>query len=300
MRIYQILFIILCLAIIASCTKENEIAINELMLCGNNKVWIIDKDKSLNQKTKIIWQWENTDVYDQTPARYQKHLSTIAECKYVDNGTKILLAASSGGVILIERKTKKCLFYAYAPAAHSADLLPSNKIAVALSEHKEGNSIEIYDINRSEQVLFKDSLFSGHGSVWMENRDRYYALGYDELREYSLVDWNTEFPKLKLERAWTIPGESGHDLVPISDNELLLTENLGVHKFNIDEEKFEIFTPLHNIKGVKSANYNKESGEIIYTKSEISWWTHNIYIKNPDKRIIIPDIDIYKVRPNPF
>ncbi|GEM_PF-7085002 len=39
-----------------------------------------------------------------------------------------------------------------------------------------------------------------------------------------------------------------------------------------------------------------DAGELVYTKGEISWWTHNIYFINPEKRLIIPDINIYKVR----
>lgn len=292
--------LLITLAVIVSCTSQKKKFSNELLICGDNKVWIIDKDKSEGENVEVIWQWENSNVIDQAPEEYQRYLRTMDECKFVDNGSKLLLTASSGGVVLIDRETKKCLFYAYAPMAHSADLLPNNKIAVALSTNPKGNSIEIYDISKPEQVLFKDSLYSGHGSVWIEGRNRYYALGFDQLREYSLIDWNSFSPKLKLERAWTIPGKGGHDLVKISNNELLVSEHHGVSIFNIDEEKFEPFVPLDTTRNIKSVNYNKKTNGLIYTKAEISWWTHNIYLKNPDKVITIPQIDLYKVRPNPF
>ncbi len=269
---------------------------HELLLCGDNKVWIIDKEKSGGEHVDILWQWANTDVQGQAPDVYQKYLQTMDECKFVDHQTKLLLTASSGGVVLVDRATKKCLFYAYAPMAHSADLLPGNKIAVALSTHPKGNSIEIYDINQPEVVLFKDSLYSGHGSVWMEKRNRYYALGYDQLREYSLVDWDSSSPRLKLERSWTIPSEGGHELMPVSDDELLVSDHHGVSIFHIGEEQFHPFAPLDTAHDIKSANYNKSTNELIYTQAEISWWTHNIYLKNPDKVITIPDIKLYKVR----
>lgn len=296
----QLIALLITLFFTVSCSTPKEDFSHELLICGDNKVWIIDKEKSEGENVEVIWKWENTDVKDQIPEEYQKHLRTMDECKFVDKNTKLLLTASSGGVVLIDRATKECLFYAYAPMAHSADLLPGNKIAVALSTNPKGNSIEIYDISQPEVVLFKDSLYSGHGSVWMDKRKRYYALGFDQLREYSLMDWTSSSPKLKLERTWTIPGRGGHDLMPISNNELLVSEHHGVSLFNIDTEKFEPFAPLDTAKNIKSVNYNKATGELIYTKAEISWWTHNIYLKNPDKVITIPEIDLYKVRPNPF
>lgn len=300
MKTNNVFFLFLLLFCISCSNSEKSNLSHELMICGDDKVWIIDKDQSTGTDIKILWQWQSSDLASVLPEEYQRYLSTMDECKFVDNGKKLLLTASTGGVVLLDRETKECLFYAYAPMAHSADLLPNNKIAVALSTNRKGNSIEIYDINKSAQVLFKDSLYSGHGSVWMEKRNRYYALGFDDLREYSLKDWNTDTPKLQLERKWSIPREGGHDLVAISDNEFIVSDHHGVNVFNIDEEKFTPFEPLANMEDVKSVNYNKKTNTLIYTKAEESWWTFNIYQRNPDKTINIPDIKLYKVRTNPF
>ncbi|MCC8144876.1 MAG: DUF6528 family protein [Bacteroidales bacterium] len=291
-----LLFCIIAMTLLA-CKEEKEVLINELMLCGDNKVWIIDMDNSNDTIVEVLWKWENTDVLDLLPESYQKYLGTMDECKFVDSNTKLLLTASTGGVVLLDRETKTPLFYAYAPMAHSADLLPNNRIAVALSTHPKGNSIEIYDIDKPEQVIFKDTLYSGHGSVWMENRNRYYALGFDELREYSLKDWETDTPSLLLERTWKIPHRGGHDLMPVSENELILSGHKGVSIFNIDTEVFEPFEPLIEERGIKSINYNKENQSFIYTKAEEGWWTFNIYFRNPDKVIKVPEIKMYKVRP---
>ncbi|MDR1202490.1 MAG: DUF6528 family protein [Tannerellaceae bacterium] len=283
-----------------SCVSEKSNVLHELVICGDNKVWIIDKEKSEGSNVEVIWKWEISDVSGQIPDEYQNYLKSMDECKFVDNNSKLLVASSSGGVLLIDRETKKCLFHAYAPMAHSVDLLPDNKIAVALSTNPNGNSLEIYDINQSNVVLFKDSLYSGHGSVWMEKRQRFYALGYDMLREYSLVNWNTSMPKLKLEREWIIPAEGGHDLSKVSDNEILVSDHHGVSLFDIDKETFMPFVPLDTVQNIKSVNYNMKTKELIYTKAEVSWWTHNIYIHNPDKVITISEINLYKVRPNSY
>ena len=268
----------------------------ELIVCGDDKILIIDEQASNGSDVKVIWRWQASADALQIPEAFQKYLVSMDECKPVDGGRNILATSSSGAVVLIERATKKCLFYAYVPNAHSADVLPGGRIAVALSENPNGDKINIYDRNQPEKVLFSDSLYSGHGAVWNDERKRLYTLGFDDLREYSLVNWDTSSPALKLERKWTIPGISGHDLSPVSADELLITEHHGVHLFDIRNESFTPFEPLKNAENVKSVTYIKESGRLIYTRAEESWWTFNIYLRNPDKTIHIPDIKLYKVR----
>lgn len=288
------LFIIgLCLFV---CGCSDNVDTQLILACGDDKVLIINESTSNGQQADIVWRWEAADVASQIPEVYQKRLLSVDECKPVNGGKDLLITSSSGCVLLLERETKKCLFYAYVPNAHSADLLPDNKIVVALSVNPAGNSLEVYDISRPEQVLFKDSLYSGHGAVWIPERNRFYALGYSELREYSLKNWNTSSPELVLEKEWIIPVKSGHDLSSISQDELLVSGHEGVCLFDINKEEFRPFVPLQSVLNVKSVNYNKETGRLLYTKAEESWWTYNIYFRNPEKIITIPDIKLYKVR----
>ena len=268
----------------------------ELIVCGDDQILIIDEQASNGSDVKVVWHWQASNDALQIPEAYQKYLVSMDDCKPVDGGRNILVTSSSGAVLLIERSTKKCLFYAHVPNAHTADVLPDGRIAVALSVNPDGNKINIYDRNQPEKVLFSDSLYSGHGVVWNRERKRLYTLGYDDLREYSLVNWNTLSPALKLERKWTIPGISGHDLSFVSADELLVTEHYGVHLFDLRTESFTPFEPLKNAENIKSVTYNKENGQIIFTQAEESWWTFNIYLRNPDKTIHIPDIKLYKVR----
>jgi hypothetical protein len=76
--------------------------------------------------------------------------------------------------------------------------LPAGGVIVALSTASGGNSRDVFDVDKSEVVVFKDSLYSGHGVVWMAESERWLALGYNELREYSLKNWETEKPELQL------------------------------------------------------------------------------------------------------
>jgi hypothetical protein len=273
---------------------SDQSGLDGIVVCGGDKVYIIDEKTSNNTNVNIVWQWQVSEAQSQLPNEYRLMIP-LDECKPVDGDTKLLLTGGNG-LLLLERKTKKCLFFAYVPAVHSADLLPDNKIVAALSTNEKGNSIEVYGIRQSGKVLFKAPLHSGHGAVWISERNRFYALGFDELREYSLKNWNTSSPELKLEKSWKIPVKSGHDLFRVSKNELLVSGHEGVCAFNIEQEKFTPFKPLQSVPNVKSVNYIPETGKLLYTKAEESWWTHNIYMENPNKKITMPNLNIYKVR----
>ena len=266
-----------------------------IVACGDDQVLIIDSEASEGKDVKTVWTWKVSDAVD-LPEIYQQYMRSNDDCKPVDGNKKILITSSSGGVVLVDRETGKSLFYAHVPNAHSAEYLPNDRIAVALSTAEGGNSIEVYDESRSDEVLYRDSLHSGHGVVWIQGIETLFALGGSELRSYSLENWNSEKPELKLENSWVLPDRGGHDLVSVSDNRLILTTGDSVWNFDIKEEKFSPFSALEGIRGVKSVNYDETTGRLIYTKAEESWWTKNIYCRNPDKVITIPGMKLYKVR----
>ena len=289
------IFALLLVAIAATgCKAYNE---NHLAVCGGKEVKIIDMQSSLGDNVTEVWSWSVEDQTEGLPAEYAEYLTPLDECKFVDGNKKLLLTSSSSAVVLLDIKSKACEFYARTPMAHSADLLPNNRIAVALSTNKKGNSLEIYDISQPEKVLWRDSLYSGHGAVWHAERESLYALGYDVLREYKLKDWQSDTPSLELAASWPLPIKSGHDLVKIDAEHMLVSGHEGVRWFNVESGEFSPFEPLKDTRNVKSVNYSRKLNRLIYTKGEVSWWTHNIYQQNPDKMITIDSLNIYKVRP---
>ena len=289
------IFALLLVAIVATgCKAYNE---NHLAVCGGKEVKIIDMKSSLGDNVTEVWSWSVEDQTQGLPAEYAEYLTPLDECKFVDGNKKLLLTSSSSAVVLLDIKSKACEFYARTPMAHSADLLPNNRIAVALSTNKKGNSLEIYDISQPEKVLWRDSLYSGHGAVWHAERESLYALGYDVLREYKLKDWQSNTPSLELAASWPLPIKSGHDLVKIDAEHMLVSGHEGVRWFNVESGEFSPFEPLKDTHNVKSVNYSRKLNRLIYTKGEVSWWTHNIYQQNPDKTITIDSLNIYKVRP---
>lgn len=287
------LAIIFVVLLCAGCTSVRK---DWLAVCGDGVVRIIDMAESDSTNIKEMWKWDKDDPQANLPIGYDLNMRNLDECKFVDNNTKMLLTASGNGMMLIDIETKAILCYAHVPMAHSADLLPGNRIAVALSTHKKGNALEIYDIDTPEKVVFRDSLYSGHGVVWNEKRQRLYALGYKELREYELADWETDRPSLRQVRMWEIPMTSGHDLSPVDENRMLVSAHEGVMWFDIGKEQFSPFEPLRNVENVKSVNYDSKTGKLVYTKAEVKWWTHHIYQENPDKVVTMDSLNVYKVR----
>ena len=287
------IILVFFLFVAVSCSESKRP--REIIVGGDNVVMILDFDSSADSVKKVNWYLKTSEIPDM-PDTMIRYMKTVDDHKSVDNHAKILICSSSGGTVLVDRTTRKCLFYAITPNAHSVEYLPGNRIAVALSTANKGNRLEIYDADRSDTVLFSDSLYSGHGVTWMAGRNLLYALGYDELRAYSLANWDTPSPGLQLEEKWPLPETGGHDLYASSENQLLITTSKKVWRFDLNSKTFEPFAPIANESNVKSVYYDEKADHLIYTKSEISWWTHNIYSINPTKTITVPEIDVYKVR----
>lgn len=294
MRVGKIAALLLLTEVSCNIQKNEN---HEIIACGGRRIIIFDEEQSDGDNLKIIWQW-NISEASRLPADYQKYLNPLDDCKPVDGSRKVLATSSGGGVVLIDRESKDILFYANAPMAHSAECLPGDRIVVALSDHPYGNRIELYDIVNPEKCICHDTLTWGHGVVWISKSERLYALGSNDLVCYSLMNWDSEQPELKREKTWKLPAWGGHDLISISDNELIVSVAETVFRFYIDSEKFELFELLDG-EDIKSVNYNKETGKLVYTQAEIDYWTHHIYSKNPDKTYTIPDVEIYKARVYP-
>lgn len=298
-NIFRQIVLIAAAYLVVGCSQFNE---NCVAVCGDDKVWIIDFSESEGRDRKELWSWQATPNVKGLPAEYVKRLQTIDECKVVDNNSKMLLTSSSSSCILIDIATKEVLFHTKVTNAHSADLLPNGRIAIALSVNNSGtgNALELYDIKHSEKRLYRDSLYSGHGVVWNPKRESLFALGYKELREYKLKDWQSDTPSLEKVAQWELPVNSGHDLSPVDDNRMLISGHEGVVWFDIEKQEFSPFEPLKDTHGVKSVNFDPKTNRLIYTKGETSWWTQNIYQKNPDRTVTIDSVRLYKARPIKF
>lgn len=289
---YSGLVFLFCLPWISGCQTSNE-----LIVCGDNQVIVFDVDQSQDTLPHITWRWE-ADKAD-LPEKYRlQYFQSIDECKPVAEGSQLLITSSSGGVVLVDKISKNVLFYAFVGNAHSAELLPHNRIIVAASTHDQGNRIELFDINQSESPIFQDSLYSGHGVVWDQENELLYALGYDQLRAYQLKNWNSATPSLERLHTWEIPGESGHDLAPLphDNSKLLLTVHEGVWLFDKERHTFEPFEPLESKVDIKSVSFHATTDQMAYIQAETSWWAHRVYLKDTGQWFSFPKVKLYKVR----
>ena len=287
---FTFVLLILSLCNASACSKQKLPRYKDLsscvVVCGESTLQIIDLKNSNGNDVKVIWQWKTSD----------KDLIPLDECKPFDRGRKIMISSSRRAIGIVSVRTGELIAKAMTRMAHSVEMLPGNRIAAALSTNQSGNSLVVFDLKDMSKPFFKDSLYSGHGVLWNKKLKSLFALGYTELREYKLKDWNSKNPSLELKRTWSLPGKGGHDLSWVDENRMMITNAFGVYMFDIAKGEFSPFEPMKDMRKVKSVNYDFKSGHIVYTQGKENWWTHHVSQINPEKRIDIPDFNVYKVR----
>jgi len=258
-------------------------------VCGDTKVLLVDYNASKGNIPKVIWSWDSKNA--DLPKAYVNKFKTVDDCKTYND--KVLISASSGGVAVVDIKTKKTEFYAEVAMAHSVEMLPDGLLAAAASTNVKGNGIFLFDINKSNKPVFKDSLYSAHGVVWDRKRKCLYALGYKVLREYKL---DVQNKKLILKKHWDLPGTSGHDLQMAPDGDrLFITQVTGTCQFDIKKAEFKAIEGFPDSHDIKSIGLN-QAGQFIYTKTEQSWWTFHVKFLDPERIFQFPDMKVYKAR----
>jgi hypothetical protein len=244
------------------------------------------------------WRWTAKAAADLPPDYRNALLGHIDECKPVENGRAILVTASTGGAVLIDRATGRVRFRARVPMAHSAALLPGGLVAVALSIDPAGDRLDLYDVRYSEQVIQTLPLPSGHGAVWDARRQRLFALSHDLVQAFRL-DRGAAGPRLVESARWSLPGRhDGHDLSPAPDGGYYLTTDDGVWRFDPDRGSFEPYAPLNPSRRVKAVS--AVADRIAWVQAEASWWAHGFTVMRPDgsdrRHVPVPDLHLYKVR----
>lgn len=298
LAIHRALFLVIMFFLIGAVTESsvkasvNQYGPGHILVCGDNLVLLVDNLNSINGVPKIVWSWNAHEAMDLPEDYRMRRFNSIDDCKATNDGKQILVSSSSGAIAVVNMTDKKVIFYAEVPNAHSIELLPGNLIAAAASTNPKGNSVMIFDINKSEKLLFKDSLYSGHGVVWDNNRKTLFALGYDVLREYRIYDQH----KLEKVNEWKIPGTSGHDLMMVPGGEkLFITEHTGAWIFDIKTGIFDKINGFPDAENIKSINQNN-SGQFVYTVPEESWWTFHVSFLNPENKLGFPGMKVYKAR----
>lgn len=275
---------------------ETTPAETSLICCGAEEVFVLTSGEDDEGKWRRSWSWRASDSKD-LPEESHAWFGGTDECKPF--GDQILITSSSGGVALIRRRDKQCLFYARAKNAHSACLLPENRIAVASSFG--GDEVLVLDIPADEvkesKPISRLPLVGAHGVMWDAKRNRLWALGEDDLLLVEFTDTGGELA-LKVDSKWKLPSRGGHDLSqPRDANEFLITTNSHVYRFDKTEATFRPHAKLGDEESVKSVSVHPESGETVYHQGKDgNWWSHTIQFVGKRPAIELPEERLYKIR----
>jgi hypothetical protein len=265
-----------------------------LVVCGWDEVYVLDPSGPAPRKT---WSWKAADR-PELPDAYRAKFRTTDECKPVA-GNRMLITASSDGAALVDRATGRTLWWASCGNAHSAELLPRDRIVLACSVRQgTGNKLALFDARTPERELFATELYSGHGAVWDASRSLLWALGEKELRAYRLRDGEGSTPSLALTATYPLPDAGGHELSAVpATSQLIVSTHAGVWRFDRDTGQFSPDPELRDLHDVKSAVVHPQSGRVAYTQADSpEWWTRRIRLKGPAGEVVLEGERIYKVR----
>lgn len=265
----------------------------ELVVCGWDEVFVLD----VSAEPKKVWSWKAADR-PELPEDHRAKFRTTDDCKPVA-GNRILITSSSDGAALVDRETGVARWWGECGNAHSAELLPGDRIVLACSvRERTGNKLAVFDARVPAQELFSTELHSGHGAVWDAERQVLWAIGMHELRAYTLVDWDTPRPSLALKASHTLPDESGHELVAVPNSPLLvLSTHASVWTFDRETGQFAADGDLKNLRDVKSVAIHPVTGRKAYVQADPpEWWSSRIRLLHPDRTISLEGARLYKIR----
>lgn len=270
------------------------VAEDSLIVCGGSEIFIISATPGVVHDADRMWSWQASDSSGIQLEQAKTFLSTD-ECKPIGT-TSLLITSSSGGVALIDRADKQCRFLSYAKNAHSACLLPGERIAVASSTG--GDEILIFKIDPQQvqqpDPIARSPLLGAHGAVWDSGRERLWMLGERELQRIQLAADS----RIVIEKTWQLPTEGGHDLTPTKDGEgFFVTTDTHVYRFDRATGEFTLALGMGELQKVKSVDEHPESGRIVFHQATAeNWWSETIRFRDSSDTIHIPGKRLYKAR----
>jgi Family of unknown function (DUF6528) len=273
----------------------------ELIVCGWDEVFILDLDAKTETGYRRTWTWRAQDR-DDLPAEFTPLFRTTDECKPLDGGSRILITSSGGGVALVSRADGRVIFYARAANAHSAELLPNDRVAVAASHDKagKGDRLIVFDLSKPNVEILSEELPWGHGVVWDAQRSRLWALADKDIRVFELRDWDSRAPSLRRVETIPLPEGMGHNLSAAGGTAALAVSTTNhCWLFDRDTKTLRPHPELADAKHVKSISYHPATGQIAYVQAEgENWWAERIHFVNPGGFLHMAGEHFYKARWN--
>jgi len=268
---------------------------SSLIVCGASEVFIIPAVATGQEAPQRLWNWKAADSAA-IDAKAHRTFASTDDCKPYED--EILITSSSGGVALVRRDDKTCRFYTYSRNAHSACLIPGNRVAVASSFG--GDELQLFAIGtepHQPEPLATLPLVGAHGAEWDADRQRIWALGDVELLLVAVREENGKV-QLVAEKRWKLPTKGGHDLSPTADGRgYYVTTNTAVYRFDTETGTFTPHPSLAEHKKVKSIDEQRKGGRTVYHMGTPEhWWSDTLRFVGTDQVIRLPDHRLYKAR----
>lgn len=277
---------VLAMMLFAPCAAHLE----ELLTCGWNEVRL-QHIEGTNITT--TWKWDATN--SNLPEAFKPLFNFTSECKPVSGG-RVLVTSSDDGVAVVDRAGSNVLFYARAANAHSAELLPSNRLAVASSYETNGNRLIVFDLATNEVELFSVPLWGAHGVIWDEQRQTLWGLSDSYIAGYKLTNWNIA-PDLALVSGSGLLDGGGHDMYPVPNSPYLIVPTaLYCWLFNRDTRVFTKHPLLGDIPNIKGISVHPQTGQISYVQADGPWWSEHLRFLSPSNTFDFPGDHYYKTR----
>lgn len=296
---FQLLLCTLLTATIAlSLPRQSATRPRELVVCGWDEVFTLRLERGLDAAPRRSWSWRAKGRADM-PDDIEALFNTTDDCKPFEGGSKILVTSSGGGVAFVDRVNDRVLFHGRAANAHSADLLPRGRVAVAASHDRagKGDRLILFDLTASDRELSSVELPWGHGVVWDEQRRLLWALSGEDLRVYELGDWGSATPKLQRVALIPLPERGGHDLSVVNTTLLAVSTANHCWVFDRNARTFQPHPELGDKAGVKSINHDPQSGQVAYVQAEgKNWWAERIHFLRPADSLHVAGEHFYKAR----
>jgi len=242
-----------------------------------------------------IWSWRAKD-HPEIPAALTKAFATTDDCKPLESGKRLLVCSSSGGCALLELPSGKALWSAKVPSAHSIEALPRERILVAASVGWD--KLVLFDRNHGDKILWDTPMHSAHGLVWDDSRKRLYALGFKELRTYSLKDWESDMPSLTLDSTVPLPDDDGHDFRPVPKSaDIVFSTASHVWLFDRDKGSIRSHPEWADRAHVKCIDVHPASGRVLMNQATGgNWWSDTFQLFNPAASVKLEGEILYKGR----
>lgn len=262
-----------------------------LVCAGGKEIFILDAGDLAKGNARKIWSWTASPEAG-VPENRTKWFANLDDAKAINDGKQVLITASNSGVAIVDVATRKVTCMASVRNAHTAEMLPGGIIAVASSIG--GDELLVFDPKSPapESPICRTPLPSAHGLVWDDDRKTLWALGYDELRAYTITSNDRAQTQLVLSKTHKLPGIGGHDLraVPKSAG-LLISNKEHVYIFDRTKQQFTEHAKLGKIEKVKSIDVHPVTGQLVH-----SLWGQKVTLSNPDSEIKTGSSIVYKAR----